>query len=56
MIGQIQSRSERRAMERAKEKHVKNLMKAGYTDFKDITFEPHTQETIAKLQIKPYQV
>lgn len=37
----IFTRDERRAMERAKEKHVKNLMKAGYSEFKDITAEAH---------------
>lgn len=35
----ILTRHERRSMERAKEKHVKNLMKAGYSEFKDITKE-----------------
>lgn len=33
---QILSRSERRAMERAKEKHIKNLVAGGYGPWQDI--------------------
>jgi hypothetical protein len=45
---QILNRSERRAMERAKEKHVRALMSGGYGPFKDITNEEQTRATMAK--------
>ncbi len=52
----ILTRHERRAMERAKEKHVKKLMAGGYDDWRDITDEEHTQETMKKVHHKPYRV
>jgi hypothetical protein len=56
MRGNILTRSERRQMERAKEKHVAKLMSGGFTPFKDITNDEHTQEILAKSNIRPDQV
>lgn len=52
----ILTRAERRQMERAKEAHIKNLAKAGYSVFKDITDEPRTCEIAAELSNKPEKV
>lgn len=56
MRNQVLTRSERRQMKRAKEKHVKSLMKGGYNKFRDVTNDPHTQDVIARTGIKPDQV
>ncbi len=53
---QILTRSERRQLERAKFKHIKSLKKSGYTKFKDITDDEHTQNIIRKLGSPPYKV
>lgn len=55
-MNQILSRSERRAMERAKEKHIRNLVAGGYGQWKEITNDPHTIETMAKVSVKPSRV
>lgn len=52
----IISRSERRAMEKAKEKYVRHMMSGGYTPFEDITNTEHTQLTMAQLKTKPEKV
>ncbi|CAB4150036.1 hypothetical protein UFOVP558_63 [uncultured Caudovirales phage] len=49
-MSQILSRSERRAMERAKEKHIKNLVAGGYGEWKDITDSDQTRATIASMR------
>lgn len=49
----IYSRSEKRAMERAKEKYVKDLMRGGYDKFRDITEEAHTKSTLMRHSSKP---
>ena len=53
---QILTKSERRQLERAKEKHIKNLKKAGYGKFNDVTDHEHTRNVISKLNIKPFRV
>lgn len=53
---QILTRSERRQIERAKEKHINKLMKGGYGPWKDVTEEEQTKNTMAKVNIKPSKV
>lgn len=48
----IWSRSERRALERAKEKHVRDLISGGYNEFKDITRQAQ-QTTTAQNSLNP---
>lgn len=53
----IETRAERRQMQRAKERHVKNIMSAGYTQFEDVTNHPQTQAAYAKHSgARPYRV
>jgi hypothetical protein len=54
--GQILTRSERRQMERAKEKHVRKLMSGGYNEWNDVTDEPKTRQIILKLKTVPKKV
>lgn len=53
MRQQILSRSERRAMERAKEKHIRALVSGGYGQWKEITHETQTKEVISRMTIDP---
>lgn len=52
----ILSRSERRAMERAKEKHIARLMSGGYGPWRDITDDPQTKEIISSVGYKPLKI
>ena len=52
----IMTRKERRAMERAKEKHVATLMRSGFSEWTDITHLPHTKELTGKMTDPPYKV
>lgn len=52
----ILTRDERRAMERAKEKHVRKLMQGGYNEWRDITNEPHTKSILEGMQNIPKKV
>jgi hypothetical protein len=46
----ILSRSERRAMERAKDKHIQKLVDGGYGPWKDITNTEETQDLILQMR------
>jgi len=52
----IQTRHERRQLERAKEKHVKRLMSGGFTKFEDITQSERSQHLIRMMGIKPVKI
>lgn len=52
----IQTRSERRQMQRAKEKHVRKIMEGGYNEWKDITDDEHTQSIMKDLKNIPKKV
>lgn len=52
----ITTRKERRAMERAKEKHVATLMRSGFSKWTDITDLPHTKQLTGKMTDPPYKV
>ena len=50
------TRSERRQMERAKEKHIRKCMSGGYGEWRDVTNEEHTQNLIAQVKHKPKKI
>jgi hypothetical protein len=52
----ILTRDERRAMQRAKEKHVSKLMRGGYSQWRDVTEDPHTKSILRGLLIVPKKV
>jgi hypothetical protein len=52
----IFTRSERRSMERAKEKHIKTMMAGGYNEWIDLTDEERSQEVIKHSLVKPVKV
>lgn len=52
----IMTRKERRAMERAKEKHVATLMRSGFSEWTDITDLPNTKELTSKMNTPPFKV
>jgi len=52
----ILTRSEKRQMERAKEKHIRSLMSGGYNEWKDITNDEHTKKVMSQLSNKPKKV
>jgi hypothetical protein len=55
-MNSILTRKEKRQLERAKEKHVENLMAGGMTNFQDVTHLEHTQKVMANVGIKPERV
>ena len=52
----ILTRSERRQMERAKEKHIAKLVAGGWNEFKDITNDAHTARVLTGMTLRPDQI
>lgn len=58
--GNILSRSEKRSMERAKEKHIRKLVQGGYGEWRDVTNDDQTKDVVTRMMMQgmtpPYQV
>ena len=55
-LGVTLTRSERRQLERAKEKHIRKLMEGGYDEWKDVTENQHTINVLGGSKARPKKV